>query len=61
MDELFALMPQDKRFEFDKEYAEKLYLQYMESGVLHTAHNDEFVKSVKGKPSYSLHLEKALR
>ncbi|HJB40724.1 MAG TPA: aldolase catalytic domain-containing protein [Candidatus Ruthenibacterium avium] len=47
IDELFSLMPQDKRFEFDKEYAEKLYLQYMESGVQHTAHNDEFVKSVK--------------
>ena len=32
MDEIFSMMPQEKKFEFDKEYIEQLYVQYMAAG-----------------------------
>lgn len=46
MDEMFALMPQDKRFEFDKNYAEELYLQYMELGKVSTEREKELKKRI---------------
>ncbi len=42
MDEIFELMDEDKRVEFDKSYIESLYLHYMERGKIIETNQSEF-------------------
>lgn len=49
MDEIFAMMPQEKRFEFDKEYIEALYVKYMASGDAQGKHLTELKERLVGK------------
>lgn len=49
MDEIFSMMPQDKRFEFDKDYIEQLYVKYMATGKAQEGHKADLEKSLKGK------------
>lgn len=49
MNEIFLRMDEDKKYEFDKAYIEKLYLQYMETGKTQEVHKTELQKVIKGK------------
>ncbi len=49
MDEIFSMMPQEKRFEFDKEYIEELYVKYMATGEAQEGHKTELKEELKGK------------
>lgn len=46
MNELFELMDSQKKFEFDKAYAEEMYLKYMESGKQSELHKDDLARKV---------------
>lgn len=48
MNELFELMDPQKKLEFDKTYAEKVYLKYMESGKEFELHEDDLARKVIG-------------
>lgn len=49
MDEIFSMMPQDKRFEFDKNYIEQLYVKYMATGEAQEKHKEELKGRLKEK------------
>lgn len=49
MNEIFLRMDEDKKYEFDKNYIENLYLQYMATGKTHEVHKIELQKELKGK------------
>ena len=49
MDELFTMMDESKRFSFDREYAEELYLRYMEAGEAHADNMADFQRRLSGK------------
>lgn len=49
MDEIFAMMPQEKRFEFDKDYIEHLYVKYMAAGKAQEEHKAELKTKIEGK------------
>lgn len=49
MDEIFSMMPQDKCFEFDRDYIEKLYVQYMATGEAQESHKADLEEKLKGK------------
>ena len=49
MDEIFSMMPQEKKFEFDKEYIEQLYVQYMAAGDAQEEHLTELKEKISGK------------
>lgn len=49
MDEIFSMMPQEKRFEFDKNYIEELYVKYMATGQVQEEHKNELKNLVAGK------------
>lgn len=49
MDELFALMDDEKRAGYDKEYIERLYVKYMASGRVLETHLKEFKDVISGK------------
>ena len=49
MDEIFSMMEEEKRSEFDKTYIEGLYVQYMEKGEVHENHFQEFKGRIYGK------------
>ncbi len=49
MNEIFEMMDEDKKVEFSKEYAESMYIWYMERGKSNETHLAEFANSIKGK------------
>ena len=49
MDEIFSIMDREKRLEFDNDYAEKMYVQYMETGRTQTENKNEFKDLIKDK------------
>jgi 4-hydroxy 2-oxovalerate aldolase len=49
IEEIFAMMSDEKRLEFDKEYIEALYLRYMEKGNTNQTHYEELKKKLDGK------------
>lgn len=49
MDEIFSMMLPEKRFEYDKDYIEKLYVKYMASGDAQEKHLTELKKRLEGK------------
>lgn len=49
MDEIFSMMPQDKCFEFDKDYIEQLYVKYMATGEAQESHKADLKEKLKDK------------
>lgn len=49
MDGIFNLMSAEKRVEFDKEYVEQVYLEYMASGASQKEHEEELSSAIRGK------------
>lgn len=49
MDDIFLMIPQGKRFEFDRDYIENLYIQYMETGEVQEEHKAELSVKLQGK------------
>ena len=49
MDEIFALMDEERKFSFDKAYIEELYEQYMATGKVQEEHAAELKKELEGK------------
>lgn len=49
MDEIFSMMPREKRFEFDKQYIEQLYVQYMATGEAQEEHLADLKEQLIGK------------
>lgn len=49
MDEIFSMMPQEKKFEFDKNYIEELYVKYMAAGQVQEEHKNELKSLAAGK------------
>lgn len=49
IDEIFFMMDDDKKADYDKEYIENLYIRYMATGETYETHLNEFKKKVAGK------------
>ena len=49
INEIFDMMDSEKSVEFDKEYIEELYIQYLASGKEQVIHQDELKQFLKGK------------
>lgn len=49
MNELFSCIDAEKRTEYSKEYAETMYIQYMNAGAEHTQHLGELTEMISGK------------
>ncbi len=49
MNEIFSMMDDDKKVNFDKSYIEDLYLRYMEKGRVNNEHIAELKAAVEGK------------
>ena len=49
MDEIFSLMDKEKAVRYDEAYIEKLYLNYMLTGVVKSEHLQEIKNTAKGK------------
>jgi 4-hydroxy 2-oxovalerate aldolase len=49
MDEIFEIMDDSKRNEFDKKYAEEIYLKYLSTGNVKEQHLSELKKLLEGK------------
>lgn len=49
MNEIFLRMDEDKKYEFDKAYIEKMYLQYMATGKTREVHKAELKALLKGR------------
>lgn len=49
MEEIFAMMSDEKRCDFDKEYIEELYLRYMEKEPSNQTHFEELCDALRGK------------
>ena len=48
MDEIFAMMDEERKQSYDREYIEDLYLKYMASGMIHEEHKSELRDRLKG-------------
>lgn len=44
MDEIFSMLPDEKRFEFDKNLIEELYIRYLATGNVQDGHREELKK-----------------
>lgn len=49
MNEIFSMMNEEKRFTFDKNYIEELYMKYMATGQVQEAHLSELQGIILGK------------
>lgn len=49
MNEIFESMDDSKKYNFDKAYIEKLYMEYMNKGKIHMNRNDELKKALFGQ------------
>lgn len=49
MNEIFEMMDEDKRVEYSKDYAESLYIRFMESGRSNESRLTDFEGSIKGR------------
>lgn len=49
MDEIFSMMDHNKKFNYDRDYIEQLYLQYMATGRTQESHMLELKKILAGK------------
>jgi 4-hydroxy 2-oxovalerate aldolase len=49
MNEIFDMMDEEKKYSYDKEYIEEVYLKYMTAGKVQEEHKEELVKELKGK------------
>ena len=49
MDEIFSMMDDAKRVNYDKEYIEELYIQYMATGQVQESHLAELRERIIGK------------
>lgn len=49
MNEIFSMMDDDKKVNYDKSYIEELYLSYMEKGRVNNEHIAELREAVEGK------------
>lgn len=49
MDDIFSMIDDEKRSVYDKEYIEKVYIEYMDTGNVQESHLDELKKKIKGK------------
>ena len=49
MDKIFDMIEPERRVDYDKDYIEKIYLDYMSRNSLSSADGDSFAKSLEGK------------
>lgn len=49
MDEIFSIMPKEKKMEYEKEYAEYIYEKYMTKGVAQEKHKVDLQEKIKDK------------
>jgi 4-hydroxy 2-oxovalerate aldolase len=49
MNEIFNMMKEDKKFTYDKEYIEELYLRFMATGKSQEEHKTELINRLNGK------------
>lgn len=49
MENIFQLMDDDKKVEYDKNYIEELYIQYLATGKTQEEHKDELQRQLNGK------------
>lgn len=49
MDKIFDMIEPERRVDYDKDYIEKIYLDYMSRNSLSSADEDSFAKSLEGK------------
>ncbi|MCD7784459.1 MAG: aldolase catalytic domain-containing protein [Oscillospiraceae bacterium] len=49
MNEIFEMMDEEKRFSYDQQYIEELYLRYMATGQVQEAHKAELKDKLAGK------------
>ena len=49
MDEILSMLQEDKAYEYDEKYIEKLYIKYMSAGIERNDHLKDIVKKTKGK------------
>lgn len=49
MDDIFSMMDEEKRSVYDKNYIEKLYIKYMDTGNVQEAHLAELREMLRGK------------
>lgn len=49
MNQIFDMIDSEKKFTFDRQYAEELYLEFMSKHKHGTAHKDELTKKIQGK------------
>lgn len=49
MNEIFDMMNEEKKYSFDKDYIEKLYLRYMAKGMAQNEHSKELKSALCGK------------
>lgn len=49
MNEIFDMMEEEKKFSYDKEYIEELYLKHMATGKVQEEHKEELAEILKGK------------
>lgn len=49
MNDIFTMMDESKRFEYDKNYIEELYVRYMEAGKVQEEHYSELKEKLTGR------------
>lgn len=49
MDEIFSMMTSEKKYEYDREYIEELYLRYMNNDKINSAEQRNIVEDLSGK------------
>ncbi len=49
MNELFELMDEEHKYSYDKHYIEKLYMRFMETGLVQKEHYEELLRELSGK------------
>lgn len=49
MNDIFAKMNGSKKGDFDKEYIENVYMEYMKNGTVDESHTDEFIRILSGR------------
>ena len=49
MSEIFEMMDDEKKIEFDKEYIEELYIRFMNTGKVMNIHREELINKIRNK------------
>lgn len=61
INDIFEMMDNERKVSYDKEYAEQMYLAYMEAGIAQEEHSAEFDKNIAGKTVLIIAPGKSLR